>query len=112
MYNIDMEFVKGIFIIRLSGIFNKNACDQLEQDLDQLIIKNGIKYLLINLGSIKKIDAKAIEIIFDNYMKLLKRNGKLIICGINNLFENNNIITNNLLQIKEEQEVFDYVTLW
>mgnify|MGYP004668962999 FL=1 len=43
MYNIDMEFVKGIFIIRLSGIFNKNACDQLEQDLDQLIIKNGIK---------------------------------------------------------------------
>ena len=45
-------------------------------------------------------------------MKLLKRNGKLIICGINNLFENNNIITNNLLQIKKEQEVFDYVTLW
>ena len=34
MYNIDMEFVKGIFIIRLSGIFNKNACNQLEQDLD------------------------------------------------------------------------------
>ena len=74
MYNIDMEFVKGIFIIRLSGIFNKNACNQLEQDLDQLIIRNGIKYLLINLESIKKIYSKSIEIIFDNYIKLLKRN--------------------------------------
>ena len=58
------------------------------------------------------MNSKAIEIIFDNYIKLLKRNGKLIICGINNLFENNNIITNNLLQIKEEQEVFNYVTIW
>lgn len=110
MYDIDMEFVKGIFIIRLSGTFNEMACLQLEKDLNQLIIQNGIKYLLINFENIKKIDSKAIEIIFDNYIKLLKRNGKLIICGINNLL-NNNILTNNLLQINKEQEVFDYVVL-
>lgn len=112
MYNIDMEFVKGIFVVRLSGNFNKRACTILEEDLNQLITTNGIKFLLINLNDISSIDNKVVEIIFENYVKLLKKNGKLIICGINKLFENNQIITKNLLQVTKEQDVFDYVQVW
>ena len=72
MYNIDMEFVKGIFVVRLSGNFNKRACTILEEDLNQLITTNGIKFLLINLNDISSIDNKAVEIIFENYPELKK----------------------------------------
>ena len=72
-----------------------------EKELTMQIIKKFPNVKTI----VKNINTKNTNVIMG------EKNGKLIICGINNLFENNNIITNNLLQIKEEQEVFDYVTL-
>lgn len=107
-----MEFKQGILLVRLKGILNGDTVGLLRKDLEMVIKDNGIKYVLINLKRLSFIDRYGLEAIKQSYKQISSNNGKLIICGINNLFENNNIITNNLLQIKEEQEVFDYVTLW
>lgn len=111
MLDINMEFKQGILLVRLKGLLNGDTVGILKKDLEMIIKDNGIKYVLINLKNLSYVDYYGLEAIKQSYKQITANNGKLIICGINNLFENNNIITNNLLQIKEEQEVFDYVTL-
>ena len=111
MLDIDMEFKKGILMVRLNGILNGDTVELLKRDFEMIIKNNGIKYVLLNLKNLKYIDNYGLKAIENSYKQIIENKGKLIICGINKLFDKNNILTENLYQVNEEVTAYKIVNI-
>lgn len=96
MLNIDVEYIKGILFVRLDGSLNNQTSCILEDVINKIIYKAGIKYLLINLEKLYYIDDKGITTIINTCKNL--NNGKLIVCG----YQQNSMIKIN------NSKLFDY----
>lgn len=111
MLDINMEFNQGILFVRLRGILNGDTIGLLKKDLDVVIRDNGIKYVLINLNNLSYIDSYGLEAIKLSYRQITNNNGKLIICGINKLFEQNKLLADNLYQVSDEVIAYELVNI-
>lgn len=108
MLDIDMEFKKGVLFVRLKGTLCKNSSSCIN-DLKELIINNGLKYVSLNIKDITYIDDYGLNIIRENYELVKKNSGKFIICGIKKLFSNTCRITKYLYQINDEELVYQLI---
>ena len=111
MLDIDMKFKHGILIVKLRGILNKTTVHLLEKNLEETIKNNGIKYVLLNLKHLKKIDDFGLKAIESSYKEIIKNKGKLIICGANKVFKDNEILTDNLYQVSEEIAAYEMINI-
>lgn len=84
--DINFEFRKGIFFIRLEGILNKEASIKLSRKLDYFINTQGVKYFVINLEKVFITDYSFFNMLEEKYKDVKLHDGKLIICGYNNNF--------------------------
>lgn len=92
MLKIDCEYKKGILFVRLMGSLNKSTIKNMEL-VDNMIVKAGIKYLLINLEKVVIINHDEISNLINRYKTLIGDDGKILICGYYN--QNNLKIENN-----------------
>ena len=111
MLDIDMEFKKGILIVRLRGILNHDTIPYLKKDFEKIIETNGIKYVLLNIKHLSFIDSTGLNAIKRCYSLVVKHGGKFIICGINKLFDYNYELSENLYQIAEETTAYEIVNI-
>ena len=111
MLDIDMEFKQGILMVRLKGVLHGDTSQILKKDLELVIKDNGIRYVLLNLKKLNYIDKYGLEVIKNSYDEIVKNDGKLILCGINKLFDYNQVITDNLYQINEEVTAYEIVSI-
>lgn len=93
MLEINLEFIRGMLFVRLSGSLDINTYTKLSNCLDDMINDQGLKYFIVNLEELSYIDKKGLQAITDRYSDVIKHDGKLIICGYNN----KNIEINNIL---------------
>ncbi len=84
MLEVETEFRRGIFFIRLKGVLNKKTVNILNDKVTNIIDKNGFKNIVFNVENLTYIDIKGISILFYNYELLRKNHGNLMVCGINN----------------------------
>lgn len=89
MLDINLEFVRGMLFVRLDGILNKNTCLKLNNCLDKMINEKGLRYFVVNLEKLESIDKEGLKTIIDRYLDVAFHDGKLIICGYNNQFNEN-----------------------
>lgn len=105
MLEINIEFIKGVLVVRLEGILNNNTVKSVRDSLLNIIENGGIKYLMFNLTDSKleeRID------IFDECNKLIKKNkGKMYICGFNHNLEN--LITNTYYTVDNEFSILNKI---
>lgn len=105
MLGINIEFIKGVLVVRLEGILNNNTVKSVRDSLLNIIENGGIKYLMFNLTDSKleeRID------IFDECNKLIKKNkGKMYICGFNHNLEN--LITNTYYTVDNEFSILNKI---
>ena len=111
LLGIDMEFKNGILTARLTGALNKDTVGLLKSDLEQTISTNGIKYVMLNLKRLRSIDSYGLKGINQCYKEVTKNKGKLIICGINKVFETSYELTDNLYQVAEEETAYKIVKI-
>ena len=83
MLKIDIEYKKGILFVRLIGDINKTTIKNMNI-VDNMIMKAGIKYLLINLEKVTIINEEELIQIINKYKNLIGDDGKLLICGYYN----------------------------
>lgn len=83
MLKIECEYKRGILFVRLEGNLNKTTIKDIEV-VDNMIIRAGIKYLLINLEKVSIISHNEIFNLIDRYKKLIGEDGKVLICGYYN----------------------------
>ena len=55
MLKVLMEFRKGVLFVRLYGILNKDTVDTFEKEVKEVIIKSGIKYVVLNISNLREI---------------------------------------------------------
>jgi len=111
MLDVDMEFRQGILFVRLKGLLNGDTAKKFEKELQELIYNNGIKYLLLNLKKLDYIDTYGLKSIFRSYKFIIENQGKMIICGINKLFDYDKNIIGNLYQVSDEESVYEVVNI-
>ena len=111
MLDIDMQFKKGILIVRLKGILNPETIPYFKKDLEKVIEANGIKYVLLNIKHLSFIDSIGLNAIKRCYSLVVNHGGKLILCGINKLFDYNYEISENLYQVAEESTAYEIVNI-
>ena len=111
MLDIDMKFKHGILVVRLKGVLNGDTISLLKSDLEMVIKDNGIKYVLLNLKKLSYIDNYGLEAIKKSYEQIVNNKGKLIICGIDKIFNSNQILTDNLYQVNEEVTAYEIVNI-
>ena len=111
MLDIDMKFKHGILIVRLKGVLNNETSHILKTNLEETIKNNGIRYVLLNLKHLKKIDNFGLVAIESSYNEILKNKGKLILCGGGKVFNDNEILTDNLYQVSEEITAYEMINI-
>ena len=97
MLDINLEFLRGMLFVRLSGILDTNTYPKLSSILDDMINDKGLKYFVVNLEELDYVDDKGLQSIIDRYFDVVMHDGKLVICGYDNNL-NSNIKINNIFK--------------
>lgn len=103
MLNISFEFRKGIFFIRLIGNLNKDTYKQKEKELNELILENKFKYIVINTNHLEKVDLEGLNYIIKIYYMTKENNSNLVICDRFKILKT--LLNNNVPNIEDELEV-------
>ena len=86
MLKINTEFRKGIMFVRVNGSLDRSNVGIISYD--------DFKYIVFNFDNLLSIDSYAINYIINYNNKIVKENGKLMIC------EKNNNLANNLFKCR------------
>ena len=72
MLDYDFIFEKGILFIKIKGDINKKTSSLFENEINPLVLDNGIKKVVLNLSNLENIDKYGINVLRDSYMTLRK----------------------------------------
>ena len=103
MLEINFEFRKGIFFIRLIGELNNQNYKEEDKKLKNLIIANQFKYIVINTNYLEKVDLDGLNYLLEIFYITRINESNLIICDKNSIFKR--LLNNNVPSIKDEIEV-------
>lgn len=77
MLHVSTEYRKGVLFIRLEGrIDNECYLDNINNLIDMM----GIRYVVLNLSSLRNVSLASIEHIINYNKKILKKKKLLLIC--------------------------------
>ncbi|MBQ3141980.1 MAG: STAS domain-containing protein [Bacilli bacterium] len=81
--NIKIEYKKGILFIRPIGIFNRLTYKTFNEEVFPIVLKNELKYIVINFEKVKSVDGSAINSL-DSLFSIIDRfKGKISLCNLN-----------------------------
>ena len=103
MLDINFEFRKGIFFIRLLGDLNSETYKNNAPYLESLLTDNQFKYIVLNTNYLNTIDLAGINYLTKVMLKTKNNNTDLIICDKTNLFKT--LLNSNIPSISDELEV-------
>lgn len=76
MFETNIEYKKGVLFIRISGSLDKINSYKLKREIIPLILKNGFKYVVLNLNEVNVLDDYGIEVLDEINNAVLRFNGK------------------------------------
>lgn len=110
--NIQMAIKKNLLFIRLRGELDQSSTENLKFRVSEVIDKYYIKHIILNLENVGFMDSSGIGFIIGRYSQIKKRQGKIVICSMNNIIERI-IILSGLKKIcliaKSEEEAQNYL---
>lgn len=113
MLSVDVEYKKGVLFLRLIGKLSSDTKQELDKVLE-LVPKVGFKYVMINFEKLYSIDDDGIKTIAKSCEKLINSDGKILVCGYNNLIrlkiESSNIVQ-YALETKNELGAFKLINI-
>lgn len=101
MLNINFEFRKGIFFIRLIGDFTKDTIIDKLKNIKALIEYHKFKYIVINTNYISHIDIDGVGYL--NELLLSNHDTYIVLCDKFNIY--NSILNLNIPNIVDEGEI-------
>lgn len=82
MFNMDLEYNKGILFARLSGNLTRKGSYKLNNYLVPVILKHKIKYLVYNLFELETIDESGVEAILNTKCAIRTNKGQIYLCEV------------------------------
>ena len=105
LLKVLMEFRKGVLFVRLYGSLNNDTTDIFEKEVKEVIIKSGIRSVVLNVSNLSEIKESGIKEI-KNLRKILKKmDGEFFLFGgeIKEL--------KSLVNLENELKVFERVVI-
>ena len=102
MLDIDMQCRKGVFFIRLNGILNNETVYKIKEEVLDIIMLNGIKFIVFNFENLCYIDMVGINALKKTYRTINNNYGKVYICGIKSNIVRGKILNSDLLNYFKE----------
>lgn len=84
MFDMDLEYNKGILFVRLNGSLTKKGSFKLNNYLVPVILKHKIKYLVYNLFELEGIDESGVAAILNTKCAIRANKGKICVCEVSN----------------------------
>ena len=81
MLDYDFVFRKGILFIRLKGDADKKADNFFADEIDPLILDNGIENVVLNVSKLNRVDYDGMLAIYNSYLRLSKKSN-VFLCEI------------------------------
>ena len=81
--NMQMAIRKNRLFIRLSGELDQAVTENLKIKVSEVVDKYMIKHIIINFSRLDFMDSSGIGFIIGRYAQVKKRNGKIVICSMN-----------------------------
>ena len=105
MLKVLMEFRKGILFVRLFGVLDNTTINTFDKEVKEVIIKAGIKYVVLNVDNLKNISEDGIKEIKRLKKILTKTDGEFFMFGgeIKEL--------KSLVNLENELKVFERVVI-
>ncbi len=105
MLKVLMEFRKGILFVRLYGKLDDTTLDIFENDVKEVIIQSGIRYVVLNTYNLESISNEGIKQIKRLRRILKKTDGEFFLFGgeIKEL--------KSLVNLENELKVFERVVI-
>lgn len=103
MLQVNYEFRKGIFFLRLIGELKQNCYQEEEQLINDLLKINKFKYIVINTNYLEKIDIEGINYILKICYLTKKWGSNLVLCDKSRILKK--LFNYNIPNIDSELEV-------
>lgn len=81
MLKVLMEFRKGILFVRLFGTLSKKTLDTFEEEVKEVIVRSGIKYVVLNIDNLDSISEDGIKKIKQLKKIIKKMDGDFFLFG-------------------------------
>ena len=94
MFDYNIEYRKNILFIRLIGSLNYNNVVSLDNELENIINKMGIKCIVFNFEQLKSIDTNSIQVLIKWYSLIKRRKGVSYICGVRGKLRIDSLLSN------------------
>jgi anti-anti-sigma factor len=78
----DIEYKDSILFVRLNGDLTKRRARYFNRDINRILKKYKIRYLVCNLHDLSDIDIVGIETLINIKCTIKINKGKMIICGM------------------------------
>ncbi len=82
MFEMDLEYSKGILFARLSGKLTRKGSYKLNNYLVPVILKHKIKYLVYNLFELDYIDESGLDALLNTKCAIKTNKGKICLCEV------------------------------
>ena len=82
---IQMGVKRNILIIRLNGDLDQYGCRKLKVRVVDTIRKYDIQNIILNFENLYFMDSTGIGFIIGRYQDIKRKNGKIVICNVNEI---------------------------
>lgn len=80
--SIQLEVVKEVLCIRLSGELDHHTAEQLRDEATRAIEKYGIRHIVLNLQELAFMDSSGLGVILGRYKQIKQMHGEMVVCAI------------------------------
>lgn len=104
--NVNLFLKKRTLFVRLKGEMDQDTCTELRNKLTELIVKYDVENLVFNMKELNFMDSSGIGVIIGRYNQIKMRQGKIILCCLNELIERIVVLSGlpKICVLKENEE--------
>lgn len=96
---------ENVLIVRLSGELDHHEAERLRNEWKDMIYKNSIKHVILNLESVTFMDSSGLGVILGRYKEVLQLGGEMVVCSISlpvkRLFEMSGLF--KIIRLEEDE---------
>ncbi|WP_042458049.1 anti-sigma F factor antagonist [Neobacillus dielmonensis] len=79
---IDFETRHDVLCIRLGGELDHHTADELREKASDLIERNEIRHIVLNLEQLTFMDSSGLGVILGRYKQIKQVHGEMVVCAI------------------------------
>ena len=77
-----MEEKEDVLIVRLAGELDHHEAEILRTKWQEMMYKNAIKHVILNLESITFMDSSGIGVVLGRYKEVMQLGGEMVVCSV------------------------------